>query len=167
MSWVNPHPNRSLHIEDYTGKPIENNIDADPSEEAIARSERSISPNRFIEKLVPPTGRYNCHGLVFANRRTNLGGPNSPIDLDDLLQRDRYRRIDARFRPQLGDIVIYRHESTGGIEHSGIVSFIDKIGKEAIVRVWSKWGALGEYEHQVNSCIESDYCNIEYWRLFA
>ncbi len=164
MSWINPKPHRDLNLEDYEGINVPNWIDADPGPNVIALAEKNNPFHKIVTRLVPPTGRYNCHGLVFASRRTNIDGPTLPVVIDDLIIRDRFRVISIE--PRVGDIIVYRNKSTGKVEHTGFVNRIDKIDKKPIVYVWSKWGGLGEYEHQEIFCMEYDYCSIEYWRLY-
>jgi hypothetical protein len=113
--------------------------------------------------LAPPTGRYNCHGMVFASRRTNIpptGLPNA-VDIDEILTRDQYEKISGPAQPS--DIVVYRAAS-GEIEHTGFVSRIDTLGSTLRIHIWSKWGALEEYEHPEAAC-PYDECKVEYWRL--
>ena len=164
---MNPTPNRSLELQSYNGNNIFNYIDADPSSRMIAL-ERQHNPylNTNLSSAVelsPPTGRYNCHGLVFASRRTNLDSPGQPVNIDDLLNWDFYECIVTP--PQLGDIVVYRHRKTMEIDHTGFICRVEKIGKTPIIFVWSKWGALGEFEHRVKHCTYFNDCEIEYWRL--
>ena len=113
--------------------------------------------------LGPPTGRYNCHGLVFASRRTNVpaAGVFDEGVIEALLTRDEYERIPSS--PQVGDIIVYRSDS-GEIEHTGFVNRTEDIGSVRKVFVWSKWGALEEYEHLEKICPYGNY-TIEYWRL--
>ena len=110
----------------------------------------------------PATGRYNCHGLVFASRRTNIPpcGFTDAVSIDDILRRDIYQKVRV---PQLGDIAIYRNDA-GEVDHSGIVCRTENIGSTGKVFVWSKWGALEEYEHPELGCPYAD-CKLEYWRL--
>src|SRR2546425_1128751 len=94
---MNPSPGRHIPCATYDGKDIPNSIDADPGQSAIELSRRSLKRGNLVlsglVKLGPPTGRYNCHGLVFANRRTNIppaGFLVDAVDIDDLLTRDQY-----------------------------------------------------------------------------
>src|SRR5713101_8328906 len=72
---MNPSPKRSLDLGAYDGWPIPNEIDADPDANAIALARLGVPPGLPHQVLGPPTGRYNCHGLVFASRRTNIPPP--------------------------------------------------------------------------------------------
>ena len=161
---VNPNPNRTLSLQSYDGWVVPNSIDPDPSSDYVALAMRAV--NRILgqrTQLGPPTGRYNCHGLVFASRRTNIPPINMPdaVDVDDLLGRDQYELVDSV--PQVGDVAIYRG-SNRDIVHSGFVSQIQTVGKTPVIFVWSMWGGVGEFEHQWNAHPYGD-CRLECWRL--
>lgn len=157
---MNPRPNRQLALEAYDGRPIPNSILVDPSEGAIKLAEMSYRMLLHnVTKLGPPTGRYNCHGLVFACRRTNVGVVGAEVSIDNLLRRDHYEQVSS---PQVGDLIIYRHNDQRSIDHSGIVCRLEPLGNQ--VFVWSMWGGLGEFEHQAGLSPYQD-CSMEYWRL--
>lgn len=150
----------TVHARD--GSPILAAIGGDPAPGAVSLAREA---HRFAisaaTQLRPPTGRYNCHGLVFASRRAYVPPAGADLDLDDLLGRDGYRPLLPHQTPQVGDVVAYR--SHGEIEHTGYVSRVELVGSVPIVFVWSAWGALGEFEHRVQS---SPYRgDPEYWRL--
>ncbi|HEU0009071.1 MAG TPA: hypothetical protein VFT34_04560 [Verrucomicrobiae bacterium] len=164
---MNPRPGRSITVQTYDGSDVSNSIEFDPSPAMVAVQRRSLRRGNLIlaeaRPLGPPSGRYNCHGLVFASRRTNVPtvGLFDEGVIDDLLTRDVYEKISSL--PQTGDIIVYRSD-TGEIEHTGFVSRIEDISSVRIVFVWSKWGALEEYEHREKVCPYGN-CTIEYWRL--
>lgn len=143
------------------GSRIPAGVSPDPSPSAVALA---LNANRIVlasaTRLAPPTGRYNCHGLVFASRRAHIPPVATDVDVDEVLARDGYRRI-RHSDPQVGDVVAYRLD--GEIEHTGFVSRVERVGAEPVVFVWSAWGGLGEFEHRVHS---SPYGGApEYWRL--
>lgn len=166
---MNSSPNRSLLLQSYDGQDIPNAIAVDPSPRMIALNISAI--DRMVlataTQLTRPTGRYNCHGLVFGARRTGIGFTDidEQIDIKELLVRDRYVKIQPPYK--VGDVVIYIDPKTSTVEHSGIVCRIDKVayGIE-LPYIWSKWGILGEYMHP---CRPAPYpfqdCIDEYWRL--
>jgi hypothetical protein len=138
---------RQLALEACDGWPIPNAIDADPSPGYVALAERSANAKIILaaaRRLGPPTGRYNCHGLVFASRRTNIPPAQMPdaVDIDALLGHDRYAQVAPP--PQVGDLVVYRGPT--GIEHTGFVCRVDTLSSVGIssavpiVFVWSMWG---------------------------
>ena len=162
---MNPSPGRSLRLDTYDGQAVPNSIDADPSAEMVALAMKfglkGYMPGPWI---IGPTGRYNCHGLTFASRRTNIppaGDPNS-LQVKDLLARDRYSLRVGTPRP--GDIVSYT-SAHGEIIHTGVVVRIDVLGDSRQIIVLSKWGGLGECEHHVNACPDAPDSKIEYWTL--
>ena len=157
---VNPSPARRIDVNAYDGGAIPNLIGFDPTPWAIS-AQRSFLDRvpmlGYREMRREPTGRYNCHGLVFASRRTQVDNPELPVDILDLLVRDLYRITEE---PQPGDIVVYRSETAGqGVDHSGVVLRID-LGS---VYVLSKWGGFEEYEHLVTAC--PFHGAVEYWTL--
>jgi hypothetical protein len=137
-------------------------VSADPDAKAIAlaRSAHRLSLSAATE-LRPPTGRYNCHGLVFASRRAHIPPVGVEVDVDELLRRDGYAPIPRGEAPQVGDVVAYRLD--GEIEHTGFVNRVEKVGAAPVVFVWSAWGGLGEFEHRVQ--VSPYQGTPEYWRL--
>ena len=88
---------------------------------------------------------YNCHGLTFANRRTQVDYSFSTISR--ILADDGFNEIPEReVRP--GDVVVY-YDSDGNADHSGIV--IAK-GDLNVPIVWSKWGKGYEVIHALPVC---------------
>jgi hypothetical protein len=144
------------------GSPILADVGPDPAPEsiALARGTYRLVLAGAVE-LRPATGRYNCHGLVFASRRANIPPVGVDVDLEDLLERDGFRPLRSDESPQVGDIVAYRLEDE--VEHTGFVSRVERIGGTAVVFVWSAWGGLGEFEHKVG--LSPYRGKAEYWRL--
>ena len=166
---INPNPERAIALQTYDGTDIPNGIDRDPDDKTIEGTRRWIGMQGMMQagavKLGPPTGRYNCHGLVFASRRTNIppAGMSTSVNIDDLLKSDLYVRVPS---PQTGDIIVYRTEDQNReVDHTGIVTRVDFFGGTPSVLVWSKWGALEEWEHNKDNCPYKKDCTIEYWRL--
>lgn len=104
----------------------------------------------------PPSGFYNCHGLVFASRRTCI----HPDDIGRILEEDNYQDIDVQ-RVLPGDVVLYE-KPNGDIEHSGIV-----ISKPSLTIPWvvSKWGSGGEFVHPALSCPYNREITLLYRRV--
>lgn len=165
---MNPTPGRQLALQTYDGQDIPNSIDPNVSSRYIAQARNAFHGLlAMVKQLGPPTGRYNCFGLVFASRRTNIPPIGLPeaLNIDHLLQRDCYQLISV---PQVGDVVIYRGPRE--IEHAGFICRVDSLALDRSlaaapqVMVWSMWGGLGEFEHPVLGCPYRD-CKVEYWRL--
>jgi hypothetical protein len=104
------------------------------------------------------TDQYNCHGLVFASRRTNIDDSN---EVKKILDKDKYMEIESH-KVLPGDIIIYYAED-GDAEHSGIV-ISEPDPNFHIPKIISKWGLLEEYIHMANDS-KYDFSNIKYYRL--
>ena len=100
----------------------------------------------FAEFRSSPTSIYNCHGMVFASRRTGI---DNIQEIHKILNDDEYSEIlPTEVLP--GDIILYFSE-TGDMEHSGIV--ISKPEPPLYIPdVFSKWGNAGEVIHPANRC---------------
>ena len=158
---LNPNPGREILVQTYRGADtIPNCIDPDPEAQAVEFTKRGIKKKGLIcvKQLGPPTGRFNCHGLVFASRRTWIPPSNMPdsVNIDDLLQEDLYERVNSQ--PQVGDVAVYR--GSREIEHTGYVVNVEILGGLETVWVWSKWGALEECVHPANTPPYEE-CTIE------
>lgn len=109
------------------------------------------------------SGIYNCHGLTFASRRTNL----DDRDIIKILNEDYYQKVDND-EVNEGDVAIY--VTNEGIIHSGIVIGILE-GKGINIKkplILSKWGMMGEYIHRFDCCpppYEELYENVMYYRI--
>jgi len=106
-----------------------------------------------------PSPEYNCHGMSFASRRTNIDKSN---DIRIILNDDCYEKIDEK-QTMIGDIVLYVSEGDGDIMHSGTIVFAEhKSGDLSHIKVISKWGKYREAIHPVN---ETDYNKLSSYRL--
>jgi len=70
-----------------------------------------------IPRTNAPTYGYNCHGLTFAARWTQVW---SSEEVSLVLKEDGYQEV-AQKDATPGDIILYYSTETGEIEHSGIV----------------------------------------------
>lgn len=126
------------------GTPIPNQQGAeiDPRRRPFLR--QVLQAHGSLEVRSPETGQYNCHGLVFASRRTRI---ESPPLVELILREDGYRRIDES-HAVVGDLVIYRHQ--GEITHAAVVTEVRHFGQgrpSFVSKVLSKWGDHAEYFH--------------------
>ena len=104
-----------------------------------------------------PTTRYNCHGMVFASRRTQVF---KSTDIRNIIADDGYVRIQNARDAIPGDIVLYV-DGSGDVNHSGIVL---ESGQNLIAPiVLSKWGLHGEFIHAVHD-VPSYGPKYEYYR---
>lgn len=95
---------------------------------------------------------YNCMGLVWASRRTNIYDFNQ---LEKILHDDEYDEVKKIEEVMVGDILVYydRHDIPN---HIGIVVVHTPKLMSSNYDTWimSKWGSDGEYIHKLNSDIE-------------
>lgn len=103
-----------------------------------------------------PSPAYNCHGLTFGARRTQI---KDGAEVAKILREDGYRKLgDEVLYP--GDIAIYTKE--GEISHSGIVMMIERSGKPWLL---SKWGRFHEAMHTPDECPYAKEAHVSYYRL--
>jgi hypothetical protein len=115
-------------------------------------------PNALLRSI---TATYNCVGLVVASRRTWV----DPAYLLAILVQDGYRRLRGPEEAEVGDVVVYRDDS-GEVSHVGLVSrkkIIDPRNGTDYLQVLSKWGADGEYFHDVSDVPYLLGRPTEYW----
>jgi hypothetical protein len=126
------------------GTPIANEQGAeiDPRRRPFFR--QVLQPYGSLELRSPETGQYNCHGLVFASRRTRIL-ESSLVEL--ILREDGYRCIDED-QAVVGDLVIYRDQDE--IRHAAVITEVKSLGPgrpSLVLKALSKWGDHGEYFH--------------------
>lgn len=156
-----------LDLETSLGSPIENqqhtqmvpNLDT----ENLRQSFNRRFPNRLVERTKNGTNFYNCHGLVFASRRTRIFSSDT---VRKILKDDAYARVaDNDVKP--GDIVLYVHK--GAIDHSAVVVDVQTSDLPNIrsIKVFSKWGKWCEVIHGVLDCdwAQEPETLIEYYRV--
>jgi cell wall-associated NlpC family hydrolase len=105
-----------------------------------------------------PSYGYNCHGLTFAARRTQVV---SSVDVQYILSEDGYVSVPmAQALP--GDIVIYQSQESGEYEHSGIV--VERKASLMGPKIVSKWGASQEFIHYYADCPYMP-SNVTFYRM--
>lgn len=105
---------------------------------------------RFIGAAIPvsePQARYNCHGMVFASRRTMISEAET---VSRVLKEDGYVEVSEE-KSLPGDIVVYLSES-GDPEHSGLVVEASAPSTFNMPRILSKWGRWREFVHMASVC---------------
>jgi hypothetical protein len=110
-----------------------------------------------IVTRAPLNPMYNCHGLVFASRRTGIFDNTA---LNTILADDGYVQIQ-RHEVLPGDVILY-FAPDGVIEHSGIVVSSPE-APLFIAKVVSKWGRAREVLHWANEC-PYPQADIRYYR---
>ena len=118
-------------------------------------------PNRFEKAGAVRTSAacpvYNCHGLTFASRRTQVDWSFKTVSM--ILNDDGFVEI-AEPAARLGDVAIY-YDKEGGVSHSGIVV---KRGDLNVPIIWSKWGKGYEMVHPLGIC-PYDPSNVKFYRI--
>lgn len=108
-----------------------------------------------------PCPVYNCHGLTFASRRTQVDGTTA-MSIQSILAQDGYTEVPEP-STRFGDVIVY-YDDQGRAEHSGIV--VSKLNAD-VIRVWSKWGKGYEMIHPAGSCLwgafEKRFYRITIW----
>ncbi|WEK35148.1 MAG: hypothetical protein P0Y53_21880 [Candidatus Pseudobacter hemicellulosilyticus] len=108
-----------------------------------------------------PSPEYNCHGLTFASRRTNI---DNSIAIRLILSEDRYCEIGIR-EVLPGDVVLYVNKDDKEIVHSGIVSACEHPPNSfSHITIVSKWGRFREVIHDLNNCPYNSF-QREFYRI--
>lgn len=103
---------------------------------------------------------YNCHGLVFASRRTWI---DDASELGKILRDDGYVKVSEN-DIMLGDVLIYRDKENGDYSHSAIVVELPGPQDYGIPLVLSKWSAYCEVIHRATYG-PYEYSGSEYYRI--
>jgi hypothetical protein len=119
-----------------------------------------VKKYRDIRIRTDPNPVYNCHGLTFGGRRTE-------INLDDfswILEEDGYTlRDESDVLP--GDIILYINTRSGGTTHSGIVVAPPNPPQRLLPLILSKWGICGEVIHEAHNKPSQYGDSRQYYRL--
>ncbi len=155
----------ALDLDTAIGNPINNVQNSEPIPPVeVANYEARFSKKfpRIIKRTTGCTDTYNCHGLVFASRRTRIWEPN---EVRKILREDSYEKVeDSKVLP--GDVALYVH-AEGSIDHAAIVVEAPEKTLLSIPKVVSKWGPWAEVVHYSNECpwAQEQGTHIEYYRL--
>jgi hypothetical protein len=157
---------RSIVVQTRTGKPIPNDIAAEPTERDIrVRAAIREKHGRGWIPRKPECGVYNCAGLTWASRRTAI---RADEHWDLIFKEDGYRKFTpSEEPPRPGDLVVYREKDIGYL-HVGLILACENLGEVITPRLLSKWDdASGEYFHWVNDTPfyhQKDWVvTFEYW----
>ncbi|WP_395369511.1 hypothetical protein [Komagataeibacter diospyri] len=157
---------KKLSLQTREGRDIENECNKESvGHPEIAVSQKLIAQySRASHRITHPCSTYNCHGLTFASRRTQIWRDE---DLNNILKDDGYVEVKLH-DVSPGDIVIYRMKD-GSFSHSGIVVRKDKKNPDIIVEprpdILSKWGGSHEVIHSVTDCPYIDGADVTYYRI--
>lgn len=114
---------------------------------------------RFCTCRTDLTPRYNCHGLVFASRRTCI---TEPTAISRILADDGYVEIQDT-EVLAGDIIVY-YSAEGDPEHSAVVVQPGSEGSVHVPFVLGKWGKGAEMIHPANWG-PYNFANAKYYRV--
>lgn len=165
---VAPSPRCMALDSSVYGFHIENSRDEDDidlQEGEVQRHEAFKSQyHRDLTIRTPSMPSYNCHGMVFASRRTAVRDPSI---VQRILLEESYLEISDAKMLMPGDIVAYYNEDVLGesIVHTGVVlSALSYQGDTMVVpKILSKWGNFEEIIHNVDVvCYE--YSRLGYFR---
>lgn len=150
--WVipQPHPSELEEVQQDLG-------DVRSETRRLIKLMRPIKQQGLVIRSVPQH-IYSCVGVVFANRRAWI----DPDKLVKILREDGYTKITDKQKLWVGDVVLYY--MLGKPVHVGVVTkIIRSDGATIDVRVLSKWGRVGEVEHNVHNVPE--FCGKvdSYW----
>lgn len=151
----------SIIIQTRMGWSIPNAIRQERPPVALQASRELFAELRPGARLRSLTATYNCIGMVVACRRTWVDTEH----LLRVLREDGYRRLSGESQVEQGDVVVYRDDS-GDVSHVGIVlrkKLYNPNQPGDTLVVVSKWGADGEYEHDVNDVPPLLGHPAEYW----
>lgn len=143
----NERDHRSLHMSTLDGAFLPNVRHPEDPPETRRKGIEDLRTDHPHVQLRSCSGVYNCVGHIFAARRTWVDNDHLP----KILSRDGYSLVLDKTKLWKGDIVIYEN-AQGELSHVGQVMEIKNNvadGTREIV-VLSKWGALGEYLHEVS-----------------
>jgi hypothetical protein len=119
---------------------------------------KQFAPDAMLRSI---SATYNCVGMVVASRRTWV----DPEHLVRVLTDDGCRRLNGPEEAELGDVVIYR-DPEGEPCHVGMVirkNLVVPGSQQDQLTVVSKWGADGEYIHDVSKVPALLGTPAEYW----
>ncbi|MBM3303001.1 MAG: hypothetical protein FJY85_24020 [Deltaproteobacteria bacterium] len=148
---------RAIRLQTSKGTEIPNSQEAEISAFHRNWSQRLVKQFPGVRFRTPASAMYNCHGLTFASRRTNID--RTPA-IQDILADDRYEPVDPR-EALPGDVVLYYSEE-GEANHSGIVVEMPQDIKVPII--CSKWGTAGEVIHSLKRCPSAYGPTVKFFR---
>jgi hypothetical protein len=92
---------------------------------------------------------YNCHGLTFASRRTEVDSGQTTIAM--ILNDDGFEEVSER-DAKIGNVIVY-YDENGSPEHSGIMVERRQGAGIDMPIIWSKWGKGYEVVHPMTACL--------------
>jgi len=155
------NPSPGLELETRARWKIPNELRLERPKVALEASVAIFRASRPNARLRSLTATYNCVGLVVACRRTWV----DPEHLVRILRDDGYRQLAGPEQAEIGDLVIYR-DGANEVSHVGIVvrkKVLVPGQQEEPLEVVSKWGADGEYIHDMSYVPKLLGKPVEFW----
>jgi len=151
---------RSIGLATRKGNYIENARKEERAPDAMRSAYEMFKKQHSSIEARSLSASYNCMGMVFASRRTNIDVERA-IKL--ILKDDEYVQVVEIKNVQKGDIVVYYKDERP--THVGVVVNIEKIVGNASwdITILSQWGNDGEYFHNVSDVPVLYGTKIEYW----
>lgn len=146
----------SINSETRIGNPINNIQSINISH--LRTQFKLLSKYTEVKERSNESGFFNCHGLVFGNRRIEI---EQTTEVFKILHEDNYKEV-LKENVLPGDVVIYIHE--GDIIHSGIV-IEQPIEPFFVPKIISKWGSYKEIIHKANYG-PYKYNELKYYRIW-
>jgi hypothetical protein len=139
----------NLKLETRKSRPIANDYEPLPPDAGTlmqADAYKARFPNA-THRLDTIAVEFNCHGLTFGARRTQI---RFASEVQKILDDDGYKKIPlSDILP--GDIAIWRNIEINDYEHSGIIVDVGGTALKAPL-VLSKWGKCQEVVHNLVDC---------------
>ena len=160
FSDLSPQAVQSICLNTSLGNEIPNDQSGEVTHGETLKDSHDIHSHGVNPSFIrlTPSVRFNCHGMVFASRRTRIEQPQL---IRQILQDDGYREVNySDIIP--GDVVLYIGEDSD-IEHSGVVVKAPSNSLE-VPLVCSKWGKGSEVIHAFNRC-PYNHANVKYYRI--
>jgi hypothetical protein len=156
----------AIELRTRAGNSIENSQIWEYSKYEWNRLAETLERFSNAERVSEACPVYNCHGLTFGSRRTQVTHAVFPI-LDD----DGFDLLASEKEIRTGDIVVYC-SARGEAIHSGFVVWRKVVeivpGTQSVIpMVWSKWGKGYEMIHAIGECpyLDDEGNHTRYYRL--
>ena len=138
----------SLALETRQASQILNDFEEGPITYGLSQQALAYQTDfpKCIHRMDTITITFNCHGLTFGSRRTQI---RFTSEVSKIIAEDGYSKIERLSEVAPGDVVLWVSEF-GDYEHSGIVINIMDTQPPVPIAI-SKWGRCQEVIHPVNS----------------
>jgi hypothetical protein len=155
-----PPKDQTIRIDTRTGTAIPNVQDPvlppDKLDVAAAVRDKYVRGSTLL--LNGPSGFYNCAGLVFASRRSQI------IEMSliwSILEQDAYRKVENEREVAIGDVAVYSQDTR--CEHVGLVVASPELPL-GVPRILSKFGWAIEAVHFAHEGPYADFSR-QYFRI--